>query len=179
MERLVAAMFHRIAFMGLCAAAAALVLIQKAPAADNVMTPGDVAFMHEAASGGMAEVALGRYAVEHGASQDVKNFGQKMVDDHSKADAALRKMAEGKGVNLPMSLNKEDQEMVDRLEKLSGSDFDKAYAKEMVADHAKDISAFEKASKESNDKDVRAWANDTLGTIKEHYELAKTLASKV
>lgn len=63
---------------------------------DHVVTGGDLAFMNAAAPGGMAEVALGRLAAEHGSNEAVKEFGQKMVTDHSKAGKKLGALAQKK-----------------------------------------------------------------------------------
>ena len=65
----------------------------------------DRQFMDKAAQGGMAEVELGQLAQQNAQSPDVKAFGKRMVDDHSKANDQLKQLASQKGVSLPTSLN--------------------------------------------------------------------------
>src|SRR5579863_3885130 len=95
----------------------------------------DRAFVNKAATGGMAEVKLGQLAVEKAASPTVKAFGQKMVDDHSKANDQLRLIAEKKELPMPTALPVEEAQLYDRLARLEGADFDKAYMDAMVQDH--------------------------------------------
>jgi len=96
---------------------------------------GDRKFMERAAQGGMAEVQLGKLAAEKALSPEVKQFGQRMVDDHGKANDRLKQLATTKGVNLPTELDRSTQREMDKLAKLSGADFDREYMKHMVSDH--------------------------------------------
>jgi len=99
------------------------------------LSAADKTFMTKAAQGGMAEVELGQLATQKGQSDDVKKFGQRMVDDHSKANDQLKSLASEKGVTLPTSLDAKDRALKDRLSKMSGAQFDKAYMQAMVKDH--------------------------------------------
>ena len=151
-----------------------------ASAAENgALAAADKAFVMEAAGGGMAEVELGRLATEKASDADVKQFGQRMVDDHGKGNDELKGLASQKGVTLPADLDAKHKATRDRLSKLSGRAFDKAYMAEMVADHNKDVAAFTRASKTAKDADVKAWAAKILPTLQEHQKLAKDIAAKV
>ncbi len=68
-------------------------------------------FVKEAATGGMMEVELGKIAQEKGKSQQVKDFGKMMVDDHSKANADLKDLASKKNIEVPDSLT-DDQKKI-------------------------------------------------------------------
>ncbi|QMU30103.1 DUF4142 domain-containing protein [Adhaeribacter radiodurans] len=135
-------------------------------------------FMLKAASGGMMEVTLGKLAQEKASNADVKAFGQKMVEDHSKANAELKTLAASKNVTLPVELIAEHQKHVDAMSKMSGADFDKHYMTMMVEDHQKDISEFEEASK-NEDADVKGFASKTLPVLKMHLEMAQKANAKV
>ena len=102
--------------------------------------------MKAAAEGGLAEVALGQLAVEKASSSDVKKFGQRMVDDHSKANDELKQLASQKNVDLPQDLSAKDKATKSTLEKLSGEQFDQAYMKAMVKDHKKNVTDFRRES---------------------------------
>src|SRR5436190_5687346 len=104
----------------------------------------DQRFVMEAAQGGMAEVELGQLAAQKAASDDVKKFGQRMVDDHTKANDQLKQVASQKSITLPTDIGAKNKAVKDHLEKLSGAAFDKAYMTHMVQDHKKDVAEFQK-----------------------------------
>ena len=110
----------------------------------NAVGAGDRAFMTKAAIGGMEEVQLGRMAAQKAANADVKQFGQRMVDDHSRANSELMTLAAQKNVTLPTTLDQPHQDDVDRLSKLSGAAFDREYMTMMLKDHVEDVADFER-----------------------------------
>jgi len=133
-------------------------------------------FVKEAAAGGMAEVKLGQLAQQKAASADVKAFGKRMEDDHSKVNGELKQLAAEKKVSLPSGLDSKHQALYDRLSKLSGSQFDKTYMSEMVRDHQQDVAEFQKAAR-SNDAQVQEFASRTLPTLEDHLREAQQIAS--
>ena len=138
----------------------------------------DEHFIHEAAAGGMMEVELGRLAAERAASAEVKAFGQRMVTDHSKANQQLLRIATSKGMTLPRELPADMQRERDRLARMSGAEFERAYMQHMVKDHKKDVAEFEKQAEKGTDLAVRTFAQQTLPTLREHLTLAESLAGK-
>lgn len=144
-------------------------------AAAEAMPFDDATFLKKAVSGGMHEVALGKYAAEHGASDDVKKFGEKMQADHTKANLALLEIAKAQKVTVEDKLSEKDQKEVDHFKAMKGAEFDKAYAEHMVKDHETDVKEFERASKEAKDPALKEFAAKTLPTLKEHLEMAKKL----
>jgi putative membrane protein len=153
------------------------------PAANSnsraALSSADSAFIADAARGGMMEVELGQLAVQQAASADVKKFGQRMIDDHSKANNELKQLAASKNVTLPADLNPGQKEMKDRLTKLKGAEFDRQYMKVMVEDHVEDVTKFEEEGKNASDPDLKAFATKTLPTLREHLQLAREVAKKV
>jgi putative membrane protein len=143
------------------------------------LDPADKDFVVKAAQGGMAEVMLGQMASTKGTSPDVKNFGNRMVSDHGKANDELKQLAQNKGMALPADVDDESKKMADKLNAASGKDFDKQYISGMVDDHEKDVKEFEKASKDAKDPDLKAWAAKTLPTLQDHLKMAKETKSKV
>lgn len=139
------------------------------------MTSQDRNFIMDAAMGGMMEVELGRIAAQQGMSDAVKQFGQRMVDDHSKANSELMSLASSKGITLPAELDAKHREHVTKLSGMSGADFDREYTKMMVSDHRKDVSEFEKESTRATDPDLKAFATKTLPTLQEHLRMAEAL----
>ncbi|HKG58967.1 MAG TPA: DUF4142 domain-containing protein [Pyrinomonadaceae bacterium] len=139
------------------------------------MTSQDRNFVMDAAMGGMMEVELGRVAAQQGMSDAVKQFGQRMVDDHSTANQELMSLASGKGITLPAQLDEKHREHVTKLSAMSGANFDREYTKMMVSDHRKDVSEFEKQSTRGTDPDLKAFASKTLPTLQEHLRMAEAL----
>lgn len=141
----------------------------------------DSQFVMSAAEGGILEVELGRIAQQKASNADVKEFGAKMVTDHSKANDELKSIASGKGITLPTEekVKQKHQGMIAKLEKLEGAAFDKAYMADMVKDHDKDVAAFEREAKGGRDTEWKAFAEKTLPTLKEHQKLAKEVNAKV
>jgi putative membrane protein len=133
----------------------------------------DEAFVMKAAKGGMAEVEIGKLAADKGSNDAVKKFGQRMVDDHSKANDELAVLAKSKSITFPTEIGPEEKALRDRLMKLSGPAFDQAYMKAMVSDHVKDIAEFRTESRTGKDPEVKAWATKTLPTLEEHLKLAR------
>jgi len=131
----------------------------------------DKKFVMDAATGGMAEVQLGKLAADKATNPDVKQFGQRMADDHSKANDELKALASKESIDLPASLDAKHQATVDRLSKLSGADFDKAYVKEMVKDHDMDVKEFQKEAQNGQNTSVRDFASKTLPTLQEHQKM--------
>jgi len=144
-------------------------------AAMGNMTTKDHEFVMDAAMGGLMEVELGRVAAQQGTSEAVKQFGQRMVDDHSKANAELMTLAQGKGMTLPTQLDEKHQKNVTKLSAMKGAEFDRAYSKMMLSDHEKDVAEFEKQSTKAADPDLKAFASKTLPTLQEHLQMARAL----
>jgi putative membrane protein len=139
----------------------------------------DQTFVLDAAKGGMVEVELGKLAQEKAASTEVKNFGKRMVDDHSKANDELQSLAKNKNMTLPTDLAPKDKALRDRLSKLSGAAFDRAYMNAMLSDHRKDVSEFKRESTAGKDPEVKAFASKTLPTLEEHLKLAQDTTKAV
>jgi putative membrane protein len=139
----------------------------------------DKKFMQEAAEGGLAEVELGKLAEERASNQEVKDFGKQMVNDHSKANEQLKELASKEGVTLPDNLSAKDKMLKQRLEKLSGPNFDRAYMENMVKDHKKDVAEFNRESTSGKDNAVKEFAANTLPTLKEHLKKAESIEPNV
>jgi putative membrane protein len=150
----------------------------KQESSGSQLSAKDKAFIMKAAKGGMEEVELGQMVAEKGQSDEVKQFAQRMVQDHSKANDELKSLAQQKGVALPGDTGAEGKALKAKLEKLSGAELDKAYMRNMVLDHNKDVHEFQTASKMAKDNDVKAFAEKTLPTLQDHLKQAKDVAAK-
>lgn len=139
----------------------------------------DRAFVKEAAQGGMAEVKLGQLAQDRASNQMVKSFGERMVVEHATANDKLKEAASKASVQLPSDMSAKDKALYDRLSKLNGAEFDKAYAKAMVEDHTKDVSDFQREARSGRDQDIKMFAQRALPTLEEHLNHAKEMEKTV
>jgi putative membrane protein len=139
----------------------------------------DAQFARKAAQGGMAEVKMGHLAQDKGTADSVKKFGQRMVEDHSKAGDALKQAAAAENVVLPKDMNAQDKATYDSLSKLSGAAFDRAYARDMVKDHEEDIAEFNREANGGQDAAIKDFASQTLPTLQDHLKQAKEMRQNV
>ena len=135
----------------------------------------DAHFAKEAAQGGMAEVKLGQLAQEKGSNDSVKSFGKRMVDDHSKAGDKLKEAASRESITLPTDLSVKDQATYDRLSKLNGAAFDRAYARDMVKDHETDVAVFQREVNAGRNDSLKSFASEALPTLQDHLQQAKEM----
>ncbi len=131
-------------------------------------------FVKMAAQMGMTEVEVAKLAARKGQDEQVREFAQRMIQDHSTANKELAGLAQRKGWSVPTSLDSEHQAVVQKLSTKSGADFDGAYSKQMMADHEKTVALFESASR-SSDAELASWAKKKLPTLKEHRHMASAL----
>jgi len=169
--------------------AALVVMLMNSPVASDAagntsesrgqLSEKDYKFACEAATGGLMEVKAGELAKTKAADPAVKQFGEKMVTDHGKAGDELKAIAAQKGATLPTELDNKQQKFINRLHGLTGKDFDKAYADEMLDDHKKDLKEFQSAAEKTEDVDLRSFAAKTATVIAQHLEHAQQLAANV
>ena len=138
----------------------------------------DKAFVRKALQGGMAEVEMGKLAATKGSSEDVKQFGQKMVDDHTKLGDQMKQIAGQMNVNVPESLVKKDKAEVAKLNVLNGDAFDKAYIKQMVKDHKQDERDFKEEARNATDPNLKEAAMQGSQVIEQHLQMIEQIAQK-
>lgn len=149
-----------------------------APIAAPALSSGDRDFITKATQGGMFEVSIGREIAAKGANPEVRAFGNHLVTDHGRMNDELSKLASSKGVSAPTQIDKDHQEKVDDIAKLTGAKLDKKFSSEMVDDHENDLNEFKKASADLKDPDLRAYAQKTIPTLEHHLQMAKDLKAK-
>jgi len=137
-------------------------------------------FVDHAAQAGMTEVELGKIAMTRSNNPDVRAFAARMVEDHGKANDVLAALVHGHEVDLPATLDSAHSAIVADMGARKGGDFDAAYTKQMVDDHASAVSLFRSAAA-SNDlmPALANFASETLPTLEEHKRMADDLATKV
>ena len=139
----------------------------------------DTKFAKEAAEGGMTEVELGKVAVKNASSDKVKQFGQKMIDDHSKAGDELKSVAAKNNITLPTELDAKHKAMVDKMAAMTGTQFDRAYMKDMVKDHTMDVADFQKEANNGSNADFKSFAGKALPTLQQHLTMAQETESSL
>ena len=149
-----------------------------APKADRAtsnqkVTQTEQHFLTEAIQGDLAEVNVGKLAQEKGQADEVKQFGQMLEQDHGDHLKQAQEMAEQLGVTVPNSPSAKQQAVHDKLEKLSGSAFDKEFKQAMVKDHQEDIAKYRREAKGKGP--LAQFAQQTVPTLEKHLKQAQAL----
>ncbi len=139
-------------------------------------SPADKHFITAALRGGMAEVALGRLAAEKANSDDVKQFAEKMVADHTQLGDQMTGVAERIGVTPPTVLPAADLALQAKLKALSGDAFDEAYIRAMVKDHESDLAAFNEEVTAGTSAAVTGAAAQGAKVVQEHLNIIRKIA---
>jgi putative membrane protein len=138
---------------------------------------GERAFVSKALEGGEAEVQLGQLAQQKSQSNDVKQFAQKMVADHSQmADKWFKPVAQQLGVSEPKGPSKKDKKEIAKLQGLSGDDFDREYITMMVKDHQQDLKEFKDEAQAAQDPNVKQVAEQGSNIVAQHLQLIEQIA---
>ena len=138
----------------------------------------DKAFVRKALEGGMAEVQIGQLALQKSNNADVKQFAQKMVDDHTRLGEQMKPVAEQMNINAPEGLSSKDKATVAKLNKLSGDAFDKAYIKDMVKDHKQDEKDFKQEAMNTSNPALKEVVSQGAQVIGEHLQMIEQIAQK-
>ena len=143
---------------------------------DDKVARGDRRFILEAAGSGMFEVQAAQLATTKASDPNVKSFAGMLIDHHTKANDELTKIANAKGVELPAAPPRAQRREIEQMGKRDGQAFDGEFVKTIgIKAHEKDIKAFEKASKDVKDPELKAFVDKTLPTLKEHLAMAQKL----
>jgi putative membrane protein len=144
---------------------------------DQKIDNADAAAMKQLAQANLNEVEGGKAAASKAQSPGVKQFAQKMVDDHTQMLADLKTLAQQKGVALPESASIKDMAQMKLMERSSGAEFDKKYMDEMVKDHQKDLKEVQDLAAKTKDSEFKAALQRASGKISEHLQMAQRIAS--
>ena len=139
---------------------------------------GDQAFVTKLAGVNMAEVELGMLAKDKASGRDVKAFAQRMIDDHRKANNELKAVADRKHLTWPTTLPADAMALKDKLSKLSGKEFDKAYVDAMVLGHGDALTEVKSEAQSGTDPEVKAWAMKASSVVQAHLTHAQHLQSE-
>ena len=141
----------------------------------NSLSSKDKTFVMQAGQLGMLEVQLGRLAVQRGSSAGVKQYGQEMVEDHTRANQELMQLAMQKKVELPTEMSTQNTALIDRLSGLSGKSFDTAYKQAMIDSHNQAIALFQAQSQQGQDPELKAWATQKLPNLQAHLKMVNQM----
>jgi|SRR5580704_5566218 putative membrane protein len=139
----------------------------------------DYGFAKKAAQENKAEVKLGRLAEQKGTTPAVRDFGRRMVQDHSKNDAELKELASGENLPLPTQIKKSDESTYEHLSTLSGKAFDRAYSRAMVQDHMRDLAEFQQEAKDAQNQAIKDYAVQTVPVLQSHLDQARQMEEAV
>ncbi len=141
------------------------------------MTPSS--FLSDAAASGMAEVRLGNLALTRSQNEEIKQFAERMIVDHTKTNIELTQLATGKSIQIPTELDSKHKSLADRLSRLSGAEFDREYVKAMVEDHEKSVKSFQMQVEGGTDAEIKDFAAKTLPALQMHLETIRGIEGKI
>jgi len=139
----------------------------------------DAQFMVDAAAMNLEVTQLSLLAQQKGAMADVKDLAIIEESVHDRAMKDLVALANKKVMNIPTTSTNEAQEAYDKMNGMSGTEFDKEFCKRMIDLHQDMISKFEKASKDATDNDIKDWARGMIPGLQQHLEQAKACQTKL
>jgi putative membrane protein len=147
--------------------------------ASSKISAKDQQFLKKLAMGNEAEIELGQLAQDKASNQAVKDFGKRMVDDHTKAKDQMQQLASKENIDLPSKPAPKEAAEKARLEKLSGAQFDRAYMRHMVMDHRKDVNEVKNENVMTKNQDVKQLTSQLLPTLQDHLQNAEQVNSQV
>ncbi len=146
------------------------------PRNQSTLTPLDRQFVVDAAQGGMAEVSLGQMAAQRATSDAVKQYGQRMVREHTQANTELMRLATQKRVTLPTDMGPKYRAAMERLSQLPRASFDQAYINEAgINGHLESQAVYQRQVQLGQDRDLKAFATKTLPIVVNHLQMARDL----
>jgi putative membrane protein len=158
---------------------AGLLTAGRTTAADSSLSHEATSFIKEASEGNQGEIALAELAQEKSQNPEIKQLAQMIQSDHQQSQEKLQSIAATHNVTLDQGLTWSQKRAQAKLEKLSGTDFDQQYAKDMLEGHVANLNSFQKASEKLQEADVKQYALDTIPKMQEHLQKAETAAKAV
>jgi putative membrane protein len=143
------------------------------------ITQQDKELANKLAQGSISEVQIGKMVKDKASDPAVKDFANRMVEDHSKMDQQIRHWASLNGIKLPTTPSADGQELKDRLAKESGKSYDQEYIRSMLADHKKDISGLQHFMTSHPDTSLKSVVTQTLPILENHIRVAENVAGKL
>jgi putative membrane protein len=145
----------------------------------NAQSDENKKFLATAAQSDVNEIKLSELAQEKATHPAVKAFAQKMVAEHTQMSASMKPFADSWGVTAPTGVDDDHQKELDKLNGLSGADFDKEYIDQMVSDHAKALRAFTSEIKYATDAKFKAAVMKGKAMVAAHKNMAYDLKKKL
>jgi putative membrane protein len=149
------------------------------PATAKAATEDDKKFLATAAQSDQNEIALSTLATKKATNPAVKAFAEKMIEEHTKMTNSMKPFAESWGLTPPTGPDSDHQSALDKLNGMSGADFDKEYMGDMVTDHGKALSAFTTEAKDTKDLKFRAAVVIGKTAVAAHKNMAYDLKKKL
>lgn len=139
------------------------------------LSADDKAFIDTALKGGIAEVKEVELAQKKAGDPQLRKAAAHLEKDHKALNAELERIGSQYGVALPNEPSPERKALYQKLEKLSGEQFDAQFLKAGTEAHKKTIALFERTQSNSNNQDIKGLASETLPTLKKHLAMLEDL----
>jgi len=136
-------------------------------------------FVEKAGQSNLFEIKSSRLALDKTKNQQVRDFAQRMIDDHQQAGQKLKSTLSDAQLRVapPQQLDQEHASMLEKLQSLRGADFDRTYVKMQTQGHEKTIALFEFYAQNGDNADLRQFASNLLPTLQQHYEMIQSIGA--
>ncbi|MBD2067547.1 DUF4142 domain-containing protein [Leptolyngbya sp. FACHB-671] len=138
----------------------------------------DQQFMIMAAQGNNAEIQTSQLALDRSENEEVRQFAQRMIQEHTLANQQLQQIASQYGTNLPADPGPLNQAIAEQLAQLSGSEFDRAYMGAQTNAHLRTVALFQTQIQQGQEESLRQYATQLLPSVADHYEMASTMVQQ-
>ncbi len=143
------------------------------------LTASDTKFVRSQLEGNMAEVQIAQLALKQSQDQNIRNFAQKMITDHTAANGTLMPIAQAHDIAMPATLDARHERMIERLSKLNGIAFDTAYINGMIRMHDATIKAMNDQLAGGQNQIINVWVQNTRPTVMQHEMLAQQIKAEL
>jgi putative membrane protein len=133
------------------------------------------AFMTEAAMGNLTETQLGQLALDRSENDKVKELGQALLDDHSKAEETVKQYLESAQIREPNRVSEKDTKVFTKLTQTSRDKFDMEFVNAVIKNHEKDVKTYEKWQSKAQDPAVKSYIDETLPVLQKHLKMAQDI----
>ncbi len=145
----------------------------------QALRQADQDFVKDASTLNQKEIEFGRLGQRQASNDRVREFAQKLIDDHTKAQDELTTLARTKNVQIASQLPQEHRQMVDKMNQMQGAEFDREFIKHMIQGHERAIQQFDQQSRTGEDAQLKAFAQRQLPILRSHLQTARDLQTNL
>jgi putative membrane protein len=143
------------------------------------LTAADTRFVEAQLEGNLAEIDMAKLAIQRSQDQNIRNFAQKMITDHTAANGTLMPIAQGQEIGMPTAVSPQHQAIMDKLSQMSGVAFDTAYINMMIQAHGETLAAMNNQLTNGQSQVLNVWVQNTRPVVMQHEQIAEQIKAEL